>query len=464
MNEQQRIRAGDFYTGIVLPALAERLDRAFPEFGWRRDARGWVATNEEMTHGAFGVRAERVVAHGPAPRGFLVHGADPMLWTAYVRGGAIPRGAEFLRAVEEIARRAGVDPAPIGRTERNRRSDLLHDFFELCRAELAGEGAAAPRAYLARRGLPGSTLESADLGAIPDGAASRRALRAAGYSDAEIAHSNVLADSRWPGRLCGAWRDETGAVRTLWTRLLDDRASTDSRYLYLRGASRADLPPYGLSHVLAQPLPARGELVLVEGLLDVHQLRSRGADNVAALGGTGVRAEQFERLSRLGFEQVTICFDRDEPGREATARAVEQSARAERSPALLVVDPESLGPAKDPDELVCGRGVEAWSGVLRTGGCGIAWRAMELLAGVTPASSEATRRAALSRAGSWLGTLPARLALEQEDAVRAVARQTGYSAEAVERAFRARYWRHTPQRLLPEARDPGQANSLSLGL
>jgi hypothetical protein len=66
----------------VLPALAERLDQAFPEFGWRRDARGWVATNEEQTHADLGVRAERVVAHGPAPRGFIVHGGERILWTS----------------------------------------------------------------------------------------------------------------------------------------------------------------------------------------------------------------------------------------------------------------------------------------------------------------------------------------------------------------------------------------------
>jgi hypothetical protein len=55
----------------VLPELYERLDTAFPEFGWRRDARGWIATNNESTHRVLGVRSERVVAHpghfGPAP-------------------------------------------------------------------------------------------------------------------------------------------------------------------------------------------------------------------------------------------------------------------------------------------------------------------------------------------------------------------------------------------------------------
>lgn len=39
---------------------------------------------------------------------------------------------------------------------------------------------------------------------------------------------------------------------------------------------------------------------------------------------------------------------------------------------------------------------------------------------------------------------PPRLALEQEDAVRAVAERSGYSPAAVERAFRARYWRQAP--------------------
>src|SRR5439155_17705379 len=98
------------------------LDAAFPEFGWRRDARGWIATNDEMTHRVLGVRAGRVVAHGPAPRGFLIHGGEATLWTAYVCGGPVPRGESFMAAVVELARRAGVDTAPLERpAPRDRR-------------------------------------------------------------------------------------------------------------------------------------------------------------------------------------------------------------------------------------------------------------------------------------------------------------------------------------------------------
>jgi Toprim-like len=104
----------------------------------------------------------------------------------------------------------------------------------------------------------------------------------------------------------------------------------------LRGASRTNLPPYGLSDLLAGPRDRRREIVLVEGFFDVHKLRARGIDNVAALGGTSVRRQTFERLHRLGIEIVTLCLDNDEAGRTATARAVEHSARARRSPDVYV--------------------------------------------------------------------------------------------------------------------------------
>src|SRR3954469_7774896 len=149
---QQRI--GDFYSETVLPALEARLDAAFPEFGWKRDARGWVATNEEMTHRVLGVRAERVVAHGPAPRGFLVHGGDSTLWTAYLNGGVIPRGDAFVAAVQEIAARAGIDTSPVERPKpRDWASDLLGTFFDVCRSEFRGQAGAAAREYLKRRGF-----------------------------------------------------------------------------------------------------------------------------------------------------------------------------------------------------------------------------------------------------------------------------------------------------------------------
>ncbi len=285
-----------------------------------------------------------------------------------------------------------------------------------------------------------SSAKAAPRPAGTSSAAASPMLEQAGYRQEEIAKAGVFADSRWPGRLCGAWRDGYGRIGTLWARSLDDAAAADSRYLYLRGATRTNLPPYGLSDLLAGQPDARREIVLVEGFFDLHQLRARGIENVAAFGGTSTRPQTFERLHRLGIEVATLCLDNDEAGRAATARAVEHSARARRSPDVYVVDPGRLGSVNDPDELVRVRGPAAWHAPVKTRTCGIAWRAHELAA-VTRDSPIAERRAALARAGRWLGGLPSRLALEQEDALRAVADQCGYSVGAVERAFQARFFR-----------------------
>jgi len=442
MATPQPVRVADFYTETVLPALAERLDIVFPEFGWHRDARGWIATDEQHTHARLGVRAERVVAHGPAPRGFLVHGGEPMLWTAYVNGGDIPRGVDFVRVVKEIADRVGVDPSPLERSQpRDRRADLLQEFFDVCRRELVGERSDDARGYLEGRGFPTDAIDRSGLGLVPAQSTTRQLLERAGYREGEFAATGILADSRWPGRLCGAWRNEYGRIGTLWTRALGDAAPTDARYLYLKGASRTNLPPYGVSDLRPDSRHAPRELVLVEGFMDLHQLRARGIDNIAALGGTSTSPRMFEQLHRLGFGIVTLSLDGDDAGRASTVRAVEHSARARRSPAVYVIDPGRLGPKEDPDEFVRKHGPAAWGDLLATRMCGTAWRAQQLVLAVTRESPAPARRAALSRAGRWLGGLPPRLALEQEDAIRAVADQCGYSPEAATRALRARFWR-----------------------
>lgn len=365
-----------------------------------------------------------------------------MLWTAYANGGEVPRGTEFLRVVRELAERAGVDTSPLDRPEpRDRRAELLRDFFDLARGELASERGQAARAYLESRGLPRDRVASAELGVLPSTDRIRNELVGKGYHSQEIDESGVVADRRWPGRLCGAWRDERGRIRTLWARTVDRVDDPGSKYLYLRGASRTGLPPYGLFEVMARPSAERRELVLVEGLLDVHHFRARGISNVVSLGGTSAAPETFERLARLTFENVTICLDRDGPGRVATTRVVERAVRARRSPAILVLDAERLAPSKDPDAFLRDRGADAWFELLTKRECAVTWRARELLDGTTPESAPVARREALARAGNWLGTLPSRLALEQEDAVRVVAEACGYSPAAAERAFRARFWK-----------------------
>ena len=135
-----------------------------------------------------------------------------------------------------------------------------------------------------------------------------------------------------------------------------------------------------------------------------------------------------------------LAFDNDAAGREGISRAIEVVSRSEKAPALKVLEPELLGDAKDPDAFVQARGIERFRALVDEAECAITWRVGELVKDIGPEDRVSVRRAALARAGRWLGTLAPRYALEQEDALRRVADQCGYSRDAVERAFRARYW------------------------
>jgi DNA primase len=440
----------------VLPALVQRLDEAFPEFAWQRDARGWHASNQEFTHTSLGVRADRVICHGDAPRGFLIHGHGPVLWTTYVNGGHRARGREFVEAVRNLAERAGIEIERLDRrpTTAERKANLLHDAFVLCEHELASARAEAARDFLCRRGIPHDRVDETGLGVMPDPTRLRLELLSAGHTDAEISASGLLADTRWPGRIVGAWRNERSSIVTLWART----TSTDDpdRYLYLRGAPRVGTIPYGLSDTLASPARNRRDPVLmVEGVLDVHILRAHEVGPVAALGGTTVQSHLFEQLADLGIDHITLALDNDTAGHDATARSIDASVRAARSPDTWIIDPDLLDWAKDPGELIHRHGADAWQRTAAAPICGVTWRALDLTGPTIATENELAKRAALARAEAWLSQLPARLAVEQTTALNLVADTLDYDPAAVQRAFRARDWGRSPAPITDRSRTGG---------
>jgi hypothetical protein len=453
MASAPRTGIADFYEGDVLPALTQNLDHAFPEFGWQRDTNGWRAANQAFTHATLGVRAERVVCHGDAPRGFLIHGQGPVLWTTYINDGHPARGREFVDAVRSLADRAGIDAGRLDRppTTAERKASLLEDAILLSRRELTSGGGAAARDYLKRRGIPPDRLEETGLGVMPDHERLRLALISAGHTHADLSASGLLADTRWPGRVVGAWRDEQRRVVTLWARTIrDDDAD---RYLYLRGAPRGGAIPYGLSDTLATASrEQRAHVLLVEGVLDVHVLRAYGVESVAALGGTTAGSGLFERLTDVGVERVVLALDNDPAGHAATGRSIDASVHASRSPDVWVVDPDLLDTAKDPAELIRAGGADAWQRASAAPVCGVTWRALDLTGPIADTGDQLSQRIGLARSGAWLGHLPDRLAIEQTNALENVADSLGYDPSAVQRAFRARYWHREPAPDLSQAK------------
>lgn len=433
----------DFLDEVVLPALFERLDQAFPDFGWRRTAAGWTATNRDHTKGLPGApRPERVVCN--RPMGFLVQGHGATSWTAYVAGGAQPTGRDFVEAVRTLAGLAGVDASCLDReltpeeaaahAERERRQGLLEAFAARAQQALRGDAGTAARDYLTGRGFPADPDELAALGfgVFTTGRAVRDELVAAGYTPDEVDRSGLLADGRWEGRLVLPWRGRWGYVATVVARDLAGTAEEGAKYLYLKDHRKPEA--FGLDVALRPDAGGRDHLVLVEGLLDVVALHHRGFRNVAALGGSGklLDAKRWAALAGYGVRTAVLVLDNDRAGREGTLAAVDAALRSDAAPAVWVVDPAELGTCKDPDELVRRDGLDAFRALLDRRQTAAVYQLVAALGDVTPGSQNHERRAAVDRFLEVDGRLRGPAAeLDREDALRLVADRTGYTVEAL---------------------------------
>lgn len=415
------------------------------------------------------VYGELAYKRGPCPlhRGdnasaFSVHGLSWSCWTHCGHGDAAAflerrDGLTFLEAVRILADLVGatfpareVSPEERARhEERSRRSRVFETFLAQARRALLADTdeAKRARAYLIeKRGFPEAALEGLDLGLYTMRADVKRRLLEAELPEADVDASGLLRDGRWEGRLVGAWRDVRGDVGTFWARDMTGKAEAGAKYLRLAvehgwGRKEEDLVAAGLDVALGRDANGKADLVLVEGFLDVPSLRAHGFANVAALGGTGKKlsTKRWEDLHALGVREVTLALDADKnaspgelpAGLAGTLAALDAHQKADKvrnAPVCYVVPPEALDGAKDPDELVREKGLEAFRAALEKRVSGTVFRGLSFLEGVTPSSGEAEKRRAVEAVARFIGGgLPGTWGKREETLIlEGVASRTGW--------------------------------------
>lgn len=95
---------------------------------------------------------------------------------------------------------------------------------------------------------------------------------------------------------------------------------------------------------------ANGQLILVEGYMDVIALHQAGFENAIATLGTALTREQAVVIKRY-CDEVVICYDADEAGQRATARAIGILRPLDLNIRILTVPN-----GKDPDEFIKSHG------------------------------------------------------------------------------------------------------------
>ena len=283
-------------------------------------------------------------------------------------------GLAFPEAVERLAGDAGLAlPARDPRAEAREKQRLsLFGVVEAAaawfEAELAGPRGDAARRYLDARGVDEETRAQFRLGYAPD---SRTALRTKlekdGITEAMMQEAGLVIapdDGRTPydrfrGRVIFPICDRRGRVVAFGGRALGDAQpkylNSPETPLFAKGSLL-----YG-QHLAAPAARKAGQVIAVEGYMDVIALNQAGIAQAVAPLGTALTENQLEGLWRLAEDPI-LCFDGDEAGARAAARAVERALpllNAKRSLRFA-----TLPAGQDPDTMVRDRGREAMAEIV----------------------------------------------------------------------------------------------------
>ncbi len=280
-------------------------------------------------------------------------------------------GLDFRSALELLARKAGVElKAKSGEAKQ----------VQKLRERLLAAHALAVRYYQAtlikntkaleyarkNRGLDKETIRDFGIGYAPDSwEALSHFLLGQGFTQRELLQGGLAGQKEgrttvydmFRGRIMFPICDRDGRPIGFTARVLDDGLpkylNTPQTPLYDKSQAI-----YGL-HLAKEAIRSSGEVVLVEGNMDVVASHQALVRQVVAASGTALTLEQLRTLSKLA-KTVKLAFDSDKAGLAATERAIDLGQKLGLTLRMVVL-PEGF---KDADELIKARGPEVWKAVI----------------------------------------------------------------------------------------------------
>lgn len=266
---------------------------------------------------------------------------------------------EFLDAVEELAKRVGVEvPKDARGHNENGESRELYAMLETAAKFFQGQLAQHQKAqaYLDQRGVDAENRACFAIGYAPEGFnALKDALGNGEHQLQLLDKTGMLSKSdsgrsydKFRGRIMFPIHDRRGRVIAFGGRVLgkDDGPkylNSPETVLFHKGREL-----YGLWQV-RQAHAKIPRLIVVEGYMDVVALFQYGVTQAVATLGTATTADHAELLFRNAAD-VYFCFDGDRAGRGAAWKAVEAILPRMRDgrQAFFLFLPEG----EDPDSIV----------------------------------------------------------------------------------------------------------------
>ncbi len=221
------------------------------------------------------------------------------------------------------------------------------------------------RRYLRERGVTAESVERYGLGYAGN---TSQALKAAfpNYHVPALVDSGLVVEVQG-GRRIDRFRDriifpilsDTGHVIAFGGRLME-KSETRPKYLNSPQTALFDKGEtlFGLRQA-RKSIEVQGEVIVMEGYMDVVMSAQHGINNSVATLGTATTAVHVQKLMNTAARRIVFCFDGDAAGQKAAAAAMEVC--------LDVVTPSSaevafvfLPATEDPDSFIRQNGADAF--------------------------------------------------------------------------------------------------------
>lgn len=292
---------------------------------------------------------------------------------------------DYVDAVKALAQRAGMEMPENSYDDsfsklRSRVFEANREAARFYFSTLYSKSGAGGLEYFYSRGLSDRTIRHFGLGFADDNWTSLCShLRSKGFKDDELVAANLAVQrrngngiyDRFTNRVMFPIIDLRGNVIAFGGRIM-----TDEKPKYL---NTSDTPVFKKSANLFSLNNAKNSgsrtLILCEGYMDVIAVNQAGFTNAVATLGTALTSEQAVLMKRYA-DEIIICYDADEAGQKATARAIPILRNAG-----LVIRVLSIPSGKDPDEFIRSKGKDgpvAFKALLEKSGNDIEYRLQKL--------------------------------------------------------------------------------------
>lgn len=359
----------------IYHAMYQKLPQIFPEFGFRSHSGYYVSTTESKIDGSVGKKG-KVYVYTNNP-GILVDytRGNKSIWD-YVRDSYMPAAskAEMMEYLSDIAGLGDtnqqreltkerilqiVSEPKVQELVQQRPVDekLMQSINTYATSALFKEttGNNVLKYLMEERGYDTETIKAMGLGCIDSKKSLGQYLKSAGYSSDKIKEAyKTLHYIGQTHNLVIPYHDNKGEIVGFAARNTNYK-ETDKvgKYLYTKGLSRSG--SLLNIHAIADK---DNKVVVVEGLLDALHAKTKGIENVVALGGTAFNQKQLQLLQEHGVKTITLCLDNDKAGKEATTRVKEIVTKSQASFEIKEVTlPKDI---KDPDQMIKEHGIESF--------------------------------------------------------------------------------------------------------